>query len=91
MTDSPPVAASGLLSLLPALLLTCSVVDFGLDFLLDAAGKKVEPHTFQLDKILGFEMRRLPLPLLREFCMLKGVVRIRDNVTQSSLLVALAK
>ena len=91
MTDSPPVAASGPLSWLPDLLLRCSVVDFELDYLLDEAGKKVEPHTFKLDKILGFDMRRLSLPLLRDFCLLNGVVNFSDNATQSSLLVALAK
>jgi hypothetical protein len=92
MTDIPPLAAAGPLPRpsLPPFLLNCSLTDLELDFLSDAAGNKVEPTTMVCSRIRGFDMRRLPIPELRSFCMLKGLI-VPDDATHSSLLVALAR
>jgi hypothetical protein len=91
MTETPPVAASGAMRGMPAPLRNCSITDFELDFLLDAEGKKVEPETYKCAKILGVEMSRVPLELLRNFCMVHGIYTTPKDATRSNLLVALAK
>jgi hypothetical protein len=86
MTDNPPVAAAGPL---PPLLLNSSIADVELGYILDAAGKKVEPARFECSQIRGLTMRRLPMLQLRAFCMSMGI-SLPDDATQASLLEALA-
>jgi hypothetical protein len=83
-------SGDGVIQVLPTMLLNCSIADFELEVLLDSAGNKVEPKMHQCVKIRGVEMKRLPLALLRNFCMMNGVVDFPEDATQSSLLVALA-
>ena len=90
MTENHPVStAIPLVHLLPPLLVNCSINDFELGHVLDAFGDTVDPARFEVVKIRGLVMRRVPMPDLQNFCLLMGLV-VPDNSTESSLLEALA-
>jgi hypothetical protein len=87
MTDTPPVAAA---EPLPAFLLNSNLANVESDYVVDATGAAVEPSRFTCSRIRGFDMKKLPLPHLRTFCLSMGIL-VPENATQSSLLEALAR
>ena len=93
MTDIIPFPSGADVAeiVLPPMLLNSTVRDIKVDFITDdETGYRVDPIRYEASKVRGLALKRLPMPQLRSFCTLMGLI-VRDEDTQSSLLEALGK